>query len=93
MLSNRAAAVAVIVAFLVGIAGSLAIRPPTGTVITEQVDSSKESLRIHWRVPVSNPTNLPVIGENPVWGKKQKIRKTISIGSLFSRCGPSLVSP
>ena len=67
MLSNRAAAVAVIVAFLVGIAGSLAIRPPTGTVITEQVDSSKESLRVHWRVPVSNPTNLPVIGENPVW--------------------------
>ena len=66
MLSNRAAAVAVIVSFLVGISGSLAIRPPTGTIVPNRTVPTKESVRIHWRVPVSNPTNLPVIGENPV---------------------------
>ena len=67
MLSNRAAAVAVAVSFLVGIAGSLAIRPPTGNAVSEEIADTEESVRVHWRVPVSNPTNLPVIGENPVW--------------------------
>ena len=66
MLSNRAAAVAVIVSFLVGIAGSLALRPPTGNTVSNDATDSSEAVRIHWRVPVSNPTNLPVIGENPV---------------------------
>ena len=67
MLSNRAAAVAVIVSFLVGIAGSLAIRPPTGNAVSEEIADTEDSVRVHWRVPVSNPTNLPVIGQSSGW--------------------------
>ena len=67
MLSHRAAAVAVILSFFVGLAGSLALRPPTSASVTGPQTGTEVPLRIHWRVPVSNPTNLPVIGENPIW--------------------------
>lgn len=67
MLSHRAAAVAVIMAFVVGIIGSLAIGPATSNTHVTTTTADREEVRIHWRVPVSNPTNLPVIGENPVW--------------------------
>lgn len=73
MMSNRAAAVAVTVAFIVGIVGSLAIRPPSATiepVADRNGDTATEEPsghRIHWRLTISNPTSLPVIGENPIY--------------------------
>ena len=68
-LSNRAALTAVVVAFSVGIVGSLAIRPHTTT--SEQAQghgkAADAEARISWRVPVVFQTNLPVLGDNPVY--------------------------
>jgi len=64
MLSHRAAAVAVIVAFIAGIIGSLALRPPGNTPATAEAVNGKTATRIHWRLPISNATNLPVLGDN-----------------------------
>ena len=67
MLSHRAALIAVIVAFLTGLVASLALRPPgaskapvNGTSETRATHSS-----VHWRLPVSFTTSMPVIGKNP----------------------------
>ena len=80
MLSNRAAAVAVTVAFTVGLIGSLALRPATSINVASKTPESSEPVRIHWRVPVSNPTNLPVIGVNPVLLSENLL--TISNGAI-----------
>ncbi len=73
-LSNRAALFAVVVAFGTGLIGSLAIRPHT--ITGERQFSATESdgegeARISWRVPVVFQTNLPVLGDNPVYVAKQ----------------------
>lgn len=73
-LSNRAALFAVVVAFGVGLIGSLAIRPHTITgerqgAATES--GSQQEARISWRVPVVFQTNLPVLGDNPVYVARQ----------------------
>ena len=67
MLSHRAAATAVIIAFLAGIIGSLAVRPQGAQSDSSAVTSRNEAgdtIRIHWRLPVSSGTNLPVLGDN-----------------------------
>ena len=67
-MSQRAALVAVIIAFLVGIIGSLALRPPGGRpASTPDHVQSQAAQRIHWRVPIAFGTNLPVIGDNIVY--------------------------
>lgn len=68
-MSNRAALVAVVVAFLAGIIGSLAVRPPgqATTVAVEGADGSQVQARIHWRLPVAFQTTLPVLGDNPIY--------------------------
>ena len=67
-LSNRATLTAVLAAFLVGIVGSLAIRPHTITGEHTRGDSpAAVEARISWRVPVVFQTNLPVLGDNPVY--------------------------
>lgn len=71
MLSMRSTGVAVITAFIVGIVGSLALRPPGGGdrgPLTQNHDGVET--RIHWRVPISTSSNLPVIGENPIYVSK-----------------------
>jgi TRAP-type mannitol/chloroaromatic compound transport system substrate-binding protein len=67
MLSHRAAVVAVIVAFIVGLIGSLAIRPPggRGTETTHQADTALQSLQ--WRVPISFQTTMPGLGDSPLY--------------------------
>ena len=68
-MSNKAALAAVITAFLVGLIGSLAVRPP-GTVTpraTERSDTIQTSARIHWRLPAAFQTTLPVLGDNPLY--------------------------
>lgn len=69
-ISNRAAAVAVILALGVGVLASLAIRPPhRGDHSQVQVDGAVASAapRIHWRVPLSFQTTMPVLGDNPLY--------------------------
>ena len=67
-MSNKAALAAVITAFLVGIIGSLAVRPPGNTATTPNGATDQQaSTRIHWRVPVSFQTTLPVLGDNPIY--------------------------
>jgi TRAP-type mannitol/chloroaromatic compound transport system substrate-binding protein len=62
-LSNRAALFAVLVAFLVGVVGSLALRPASRVAArTEASGSAAPTLR--WRLPVSFATNLPALGDN-----------------------------
>lgn len=70
MLSKRAAAVAVLVAFSLGLIGSLAIRPPGSSESVRIDPAMPTTMRIHWRVPISNPGTLPVVGENSVWFAK-----------------------
>ena len=67
-ISNRAAFVAVTVAFIVGIVGSLAVRPP-GQVAAPvaTVDGQAVATRIRWRVPLVFQTTIPVLGDNPVY--------------------------
>jgi TRAP-type mannitol/chloroaromatic compound transport system substrate-binding protein len=75
-ISNRAALVAVCVAFAVGLIGSLAVRPHGGNSdIATTGGSDAQIRRIHWRMPVSFQTNLPVLGDNPIY-VTQMIRRT-----------------
>lgn len=64
-LSQRAALVAVTVAFATGLIASLAVRPPGGgTAIEAQAGSEA---RIRWRVPVAFGTNLKALGDNVLY--------------------------
>ncbi len=64
MMSNRAALVAVIVAFCVGLIGSLAVRPPgQGATATTASAGNAVVQRINWRVPASFASTMPVLGE------------------------------
>lgn len=64
-LSNRAALLAVVVAFLTGVIASLALRPPSRPASSESVQSAGASVR--WRLPVAFGTNLPGLGDNALF--------------------------
>lgn len=71
-LSVRAAAVAVVVAFGVGIIGSLAVRPPGAPGVFSGAqpgvaDAGAAAVRFRWRVPVAFATNLPALGDNALY--------------------------
>lgn len=66
MFSNRAVIVAVLVAFVVGIIASLAIRAP-GTAAVVLTEEGEVAVRARWRVPLAASRNLPGGGEIPVW--------------------------
>lgn len=69
MISHRAALVAVIVALLTGLLGSLALRPPGVRSVANSGENSASAVarRINWRVPISISSSLPVLGEAPVY--------------------------
>ncbi len=77
-LSNRAAAVAVIVAFSVGVIGSLALRPAA----SREQDASGPSLvrQVRWKLPVAFGTQLPALGDNALY-LAERVAAT-SAGSL-----------
>ncbi len=63
-MSNRAALIAVITAFAVGLLASLAIRPAP----EKNVGNSAQGLReVRWRLPVAFGTNLPALGDNALY--------------------------
>ena len=67
-ISNRAALVAVITAFLVGMIGTLAVRPPGQSAApATQGEEQVAATRIRWRVPLVFQTTIPVLGDNPVY--------------------------
>ena len=73
MISNRAAAAAVIAAFVFGLVASLAVRPAGTARDLRQVDSHAEGRvekRVDWRVALAFPTSLPGLGDNPLYVRK-----------------------
>jgi TRAP-type mannitol/chloroaromatic compound transport system substrate-binding protein len=71
-ISNRAAAFAVVVAFVAGLLGSLALRPPGGgdrgaAASTPEGSAPTASKGFRWRMPVAFGTNLPSLGDNAVY--------------------------
>ncbi len=66
-MSNKAALTAVVVAFVVGIIGSLAVRPPGANTAPVATQAGETQARIHWRMPVVFQTTLPVLGDNPLY--------------------------
>lgn len=72
MLTNRAALTAVLVAFSLGIVGSLAIRPASQSADASAykqraTPADERIIRIKWRVPLSFPTSMPGLGDNPIF--------------------------
>lgn len=71
MISNRAGLFAIGAAFIFGLVASLALRPATpqsdvlhaGETRAEHVSTE----RIRWRVPLSFPTSMPGLGDNPLY--------------------------
>lgn len=67
-MSNRAALVAVIVAFMVGIVGSLAVRPAgQATSAVAPVANNGVNVRHRWKIPGVFQSTLPVLGDNPLY--------------------------
>lgn len=69
MLSQRAALVAVCVAFAAGLIGSLALRPP-GAPPAQRASGDgavAPAERLHWRLPVAFGTHLPALGDNALY--------------------------
>lgn len=67
--SNRAALFAVIVAFSVGVIGSLALRPASRVASSEAAKAQGDTVR--WRLPVAFGTNLPGLGDNALFVAEQ----------------------
>lgn len=67
MLSNRAASIAVIVAFGCGLIGSLALRPPGSASPGTLSEDGGTFQAIDWRVPVAFQTTMPGLGDNPIY--------------------------
>lgn len=66
--SQRAAAVAVVIALLAGLLGSLALRPPGRAAgVISDADERAAAERFRWRVPVAFATNLPALGDNALY--------------------------
>jgi TRAP-type mannitol/chloroaromatic compound transport system substrate-binding protein len=67
-MTNKAALIAVVVAFVVGLIGSLAVRPPGQVTAIAAVDPSGGIAERHrWKVPGVFQSTLPVLGDNPLY--------------------------
>ena len=63
--SNRAALVAVVTAFLVGGIATLALRPASGPAA--KAGPHDEAIPVHWKMPVAFGTQLPALGDNALF--------------------------
>ncbi|MGK0260577.1 MAG: hypothetical protein ACI96M_004029, partial [Candidatus Azotimanducaceae bacterium] len=67
-MTNKAALIAVVAAFVVGLIGSLAVRPPGQVTAIADVDPSGGIAERHrWKVPGVFQSTLPVLGDNPLY--------------------------
>ena len=77
MISQRAALVAVLVAFCVGLLGSLSIRPAGGRADPGLSKGEEHAQRrIHWRMPISITSTSPILGDSPVWMAQMLLEST-----------------
>lgn len=91
-LSVRALLLAVIIAFVVGVMGSLAIRPPGQLAATRQQGGDIGFDVIRWRVTSSFTSVMPVIGDAPL--RVGEILEDISGGAMqFEYFEPGEVVP
>ena len=68
MITLRAAAFAVVVALLLGFIGSLALRPPgAGPAVLASSGGGTTGPAVNWRLPTAFGTNLPALGDNPLY--------------------------
>jgi len=63
-MSNRAVAVAVVVAFLTGLLFSLSVRPASRETRPDSREARDATPELRWRVPSAFGTNLPALGDN-----------------------------
>lgn len=61
----RALLLAVVTALLVGVLGSLAIRPPGAAIGPAETTVAEEFEKVRWRATSSFTSNLPIIGQPP----------------------------
>lgn len=66
-MTNRMALIAVVVAFLVGMLATLAIRPPGAQTANVANTEERAVATLRWRVPVAFATTLEVLGDNVRW--------------------------
>lgn len=70
-MTHRAALFAVCVAFTAGLIGSLALRPlsttPGVTIEAGQDATTASTSRLRWRIPIAFNSNLPALGDNPLY--------------------------
>ena len=66
-ITNKTALIAVVVAFLVGMLATLAIRPPGEGAASTAQDEEGVAVAVRWRVPVAFATTLEVLGDNIIW--------------------------
>ena len=69
-MSQRAALIDVCTAFVIGCLASLAIRPPASSESASAAQGAGLAAA-RWRLPVAFGTNLPALGDNPVWVTQQ----------------------
>lgn len=92
-LSSRAFLVAVLIAFLLGIVGSLALRPPGAPAgVVANGEDGAPLAAVNWRVALAFGSNLPALGDNILYvadavaaTSNQRIRlQTFEPGELIS---------
>ena len=66
-LTNRSAAVAVVIAFGVGMLGTMALSDPSRATPVAASGADEVAAAVSWRVPASFSTNLPVLGDNVIY--------------------------
>lgn len=73
-MSSRAALLAVCIAFATGLIASLAIRPLSAASTNPAADSTTtpggqgpSNAKIRWRIPIAFNSNLPALGDNPLY--------------------------
>ena len=88
--SNKAALVGVLVAFVVGIVASLALRPPSAQIVEGGDGTSLE--RVRWRVPVAFGTHLPALGDNILY-VAERVSKASGGAVVFDVYEPGKLVP
>ena len=89
---SRAFLTGILVAFVVGVLGSLAIRPSGGAAPAAARDDGTQTARYRWRMPVSFSSSMPVLGDNPIYVADQ-IRKSSGGGIDITIFEPGEIVP
>lgn len=89
-LSNRAALVAVLVAFTVGAFATLALRP--GGVVSRAEGEVVRASSVRWKLPVAFGTQLPALGDNALY-VAERVKATSGGSFVLDVYEPGAVVP